>query len=221
MNVLLASLTSEARAIAWSRYLDAAEAFRGIAMADRPYGHLLTDHPIETARWPDFFKASIRTQVAMKRAAMTERFGAIESLIAAADALFDSIPAEPAKVLVHGDMFPANVLLDADLTVTGVVDFGTWTLTGSATYELASAAMFCETVDGITENDIDQLHRDLLRRVGPAALPELDAYRAYFGFTLFDPTAVDGPYPGLHPWAVGILDSLIDRTISQWADRSA
>ena len=156
----------------------------------------------------------------MKRDAFIAFHRDIEALVAAADALFDGIPPEPPKVLVHGDMFPANVLMDGQSRVTAVVDFGTWTLTGSATYELASAAMFCETADGVTPDDVATLHRDLLRRVGTAALPELDAYRAYFGFTLFDPGQRDGPYPKLHPWAVGILEALSAGTISRWIDPS-
>lgn len=49
---------------------------------------------------------------------------------------------EGPDAVVHGDLYPGNILMTDRATVTGIIDFGTFTMIGDPLYDLATACGF-------------------------------------------------------------------------------
>jgi hypothetical protein len=107
--------------------------------------------------------------------------------------------------------------MDDRLAVTGLVDFGTWTLIADPLYDVTSAVMFAEIADACTTADCAWLRSLLFEDGGAAAIPAMTAYRAYFAFTLFDPADRTGLYPKLNPWSLAALRALREGRLAEWA----
>jgi len=217
MTAVLPGLEGERRQQALRAYFEAAVAIRSIAMPDEPFGELLAPRPLVAAEWTGFLAASLDRCAARHRAHLDAAFGNADALIARARALLAALPSRPEKVLAHGDFFPGNVLMDDALQVTGVVDFGTWTIVAAPDYDVAGATMFAEVSDQCGPDDIAFLRALLLEQCGAAAIPTLSFYRAYFAFALFEPEDLSGLYPKLAPWNLATLRQLADGTLADWA----
>jgi aminoglycoside phosphotransferase (APT) family kinase protein len=217
LSDLLPRLDGARRRAALSAYFDAANAFGRLAMPDQPYGLLLAGARVTADTWPGFFVASLERHVARTRPHLEALFGDVEDLVAKARALIAPLPDRPPKVLAHGDVYPGNVLMDDDLQVTAVVDFGVWTLVAEPLYDVTSAVMFTEIADSCGPRDIAWLRSLLVAHAGEAAIPAMTFYRAYFAFTLFDPDDRTGLYPRLRPWSLAALRQIRDGTLGDWA----
>jgi aminoglycoside phosphotransferase (APT) family kinase protein len=68
-----------------------------------------------------------------------------------------SVPCVGQVVLVHGDYCPANLLLDDARCVTGLLDFGLFTMAGDHLFDVATACAFFDMYD--------ELGRDLCNRL--------------------------------------------------------
>ncbi len=217
MTAVLLGLQGERRQQALCAYFEAAVAIRSIAMPDEPFGELLAPRPLVAAEWTTFLAASLDRYAARHRANLQAGFGDADALVAKARALLAAVPSRPEKVLAHGDFFPGNVLMDDALRVTGVVDFGTWTIVAAPDYDVAGATMFAEVSNACGPDDAAFLRALLLEHCGAAAIPILSFYRAYFAFALFDPEELSGLYPKLRPWNLATLRQLADGTLADWA----
>lgn len=217
MTAVLPGLEGEGRRRAFHAYFEAATAIRSIAMPDEPYGQLLAPRPLVAPEWTGFLAASLDRYVARHRAHLDAAFGDADALIAKAHALLAAVPSRPTKVLAHGDFFPGNVLMDDTLKVSGVVDFGIWTIVAAPDYDVAGAAMFAEVSNECGPDDTAFLRALLLEHCGAAAIPTLSFYRAYFAFALFEQEDLPGFYPKLAPWNLATLRQLADGTLADWA----
>jgi Phosphotransferase enzyme family len=217
MADMLSNLEGERRRTALASYFEAATAIRGVAMPDHFYGQLLVAEPIVASEWTAFLSASLDRYLARYRRPIEAAFGDAETLVGKARALMAAVPAQPEKVLAHGDFFPGNVLIDDRLKVTAVVDFGTWTLVAEPLYDIAGAVMFAEVATECGPDDWAYLRSLMLQHCGETALAAMTFYRAYFALALFDPAETGGLYPKLHPWMVATLRQLADGTLGAWA----
>ncbi|WP_342028630.1 phosphotransferase family protein [Bauldia litoralis] len=216
LSEILPDLGADDRRTALQRYCDVAVAVGAVTLPDEPYGLLLASDRVTADTWPGFFAASLDRHVARTRPYLAAAFGDVDALVGKALDRMTALPATPRKALAHGDVFPGNVLMDDDLTVTGLVDFGTWTLVADAGYDVTAAVMFAEVDAACTPDDGAPLRAILLDHAGAAAIPAMTFYRAYFAFTLFDPHD-NGLYPKLQPWSLAALKALADGSIDDWA----
>jgi aminoglycoside phosphotransferase (APT) family kinase protein len=217
LSDVLPRLDENDRRRALLRYYETAAAIRAITMPDEPYGLLLAADRVTADTWPGFFLSSLDHHVARTRPYLEAAVGNVDALIVRARDLIAALPQTPDKVLAHGDMYPGNLLMDGDLNVTGLVDFGTWTLIAEPNYDVASAVMFAEIDDGCTKADCAWLRSLLVEDAGKDAIPAMTFYRAYFAFTLFDPDDDTGLYPKLLPWSIAALRALADGSLADWA----
>lgn len=100
--------------------------------------------------------------------------------------------------LVHGDYFPGNVLVDDDLEVSGVVDFGGLSMLGDARADEALAAAYL----GIRHSIPDVIY---VRSVLP--LPD-DIFSFYSCFAALRLSFTRRLSPKLYAWCVTTLSTL-------------
>jgi len=200
----LTALSGERRARAWANYLAAAGAMSRVTFPERDFGQLVAEAPQTAPTWHDYLEASLRGFAKRNRATILGVAGDVEALVAGALALLDGVAKEPPHALVHGDVFPGNVLLADDLSVSAVIDFSGFTLVGDPLYDLAGACIFPEMIAEAREADVA-----LLRSL--AGSDDFRFYRAYFAFFSADPALAASPYPLMHAWGMRELRALADR----------
>jgi phosphotransferase family enzyme len=133
------------------------------------------------------------------RAAVTDFDGKLEHI----RALLKSLPVD-GDVIVHGDLIPANILVDAGGAVTAVLDWGFLTTEADPAFDASvTAAVYDMYSDAHLSID-----RELLRRLadeGGYAMERLMLYRAVYAVitsNAFDPHGRDGHFA----WCARMLD---------------
>jgi aminoglycoside phosphotransferase (APT) family kinase protein len=128
LATFLKTANNDARDRALRNYVAAIDAFRAVRLDTHPYGHLLAARPIAANDWRSFAWESLVRFRSANRVAIAREIGDPYRLFDKAVDLMQALPDHPGKVLVHGDYFPGNVLIDDHLDVVGVIDFGAFTV---------------------------------------------------------------------------------------------
>jgi aminoglycoside phosphotransferase (APT) family kinase protein len=210
MADFLKTAADDARDHAFRSYVAAIDAFRGVEFPDHPYGHLLATAPVWSGDWRTFAHDSLAEFRSNHRVAIARDVGDPYRLFDKAADMIEHLPAYPPKALVHGDYFPGNVLLGADLQVSGVIDFGPFTLAGDPVLDFAVSYLTLELIDECTADDARFVRELIVERHGEAIVPALRFYRAYLAFSMADPSNTAPPYPRLYGWSVAMLKLLSD-----------
>ncbi|MCW6512075.1 phosphotransferase family protein [Lichenifustis flavocetrariae] len=181
---LLARLKGEAREDALTAYAGAVTAIRRIGYNGHVgYGEVMADPPIRSDTWKTCVLTKAET--CLRESRIRLRDGIVEperALRILERMLAYHGPVE--RHLVHGDFYSANVIVEAEGTVTGVIDFGPLTLVGDWRLDAASALLYLTGMDGITEEDKKVVH-SCLTAIG---LREQDValYRLFYAFLFLD-----------------------------------
>lgn len=179
MAALLPSLLGERRAAAFRAYLAAAEAMSAVTAAGEAYGDLLLDNPRRSEKWSDYLTARVRVAAEddVLAAAVPDLAGIVTRYIARLDAIPD-----PPKCLVHGDIYPANVMMNDDLQVTGLIDFGFTTRVGDHVMDLAGACHYLTAYDLSAQADLDHVKQLILTKYGAEVIDRIGLYAVWFAF---------------------------------------
>jgi aminoglycoside phosphotransferase (APT) family kinase protein len=204
----LRKLGDDRRDEAFRRYVAAADALATVALPDLPYGHALAASPVTAADWRTFARDSLARFAARNRTAIAREVGDPHKLFDLAADMIADLPLTPRKVLVHGDYFPGNMLLAADLTVSAVLDFGTYTVVGDAQLDLAVAYLTLELIEETTAHDARFVRELIIERHGAGIAPAFRFYRAWLAFSMADPANAAPPYPRLYRWSIAMLKLL-------------
>jgi aminoglycoside phosphotransferase (APT) family kinase protein len=210
LATFLKTANNDARDRALRNYVAAIDAFRGIRLDTHPYGHLLAARPIAANDWRSFAWESLVRFRSANRVAIAREIGDPYRLFDKAVDLMQALPDHPGKVLVHGDYFPGNVLIDDHLEVTGVIDFGAFTVCGDPQLDLAVAYQTLELIDECTADDARFVRDLIIERHGEEMTPAFRFYRAWLAFSRADPDNARPPYPRLYGWSVAMLKLLAE-----------
>lgn len=204
---VLPGLTGSERSRALDSFADAASGLAVITLEDQPYGEFLFDTALTSDTWAGFLLARLEENYAKGRPDLIEALPNIDEVVEALRKRIRALP-DPAKVLVHGDYFPGNVLMDEDFNVTSVIDFGWLTVAGDPAMDLASAAIFLNVVRGHQASDAERVHARLLATHGDALAPLIEIYRGWYGIRFSPYKADDG---SLFEWCVLSLKQFMER----------
>jgi aminoglycoside phosphotransferase (APT) family kinase protein len=208
MLEMLRTLDDDRRDKALRNYVAAMDTFSAIRLDAFPYGHMVTKAPVVADDWRTFLWETLIGFRTRNRVAIAHDVGDPYALFDAAAAMIDALPKWPAKVLVHGDYFPGNVLLDDKLNVSAVLDFGAYTVCGDPTLDLAVSYLTLELIEECTADDARFVRDLIIERHGEEIMPALRFYRAYLAFSMADPANTAPPYPKLYGWATAMLKLL-------------
>ena len=179
MASLLPSLSGERRATALRAYLAAAEAMAAVIAPGEAFGDLLLDHPRRCDRWPDYLTARVTT--AAKDEVLAMAVPGLAGIVERFNAGLRAIP-EPARCIVHGDIWPPNVMMNDDLQVTGLIDFSFTTRIGDHVMDLAGACHFLLATKASSQADHDYVKQLILAKYGVEVIDRIDLYAVWFAF---------------------------------------
>jgi aminoglycoside phosphotransferase (APT) family kinase protein len=208
MSELLRTLDDDRRDKAFRNYVAAMDAINAIALPTLPYGHILAKAPVTAKDWRAFARESLARFRGRNRVTIAKEVGDPYRLFDKAADMIADLPELPAKVLVHGDYFPGNVLLADDLSVSAVLDFGVFTVVGDPRLDLAISYLTLELIEECTADDARFVRELVIERHGAEIAPALRFYRAFLAFSMADPANAAPPYPKLYGWSIAMLKLL-------------
>lgn len=160
----LPTLAGRQRARALASYVDAAAAVRTLACPRDQIGEILANPPMHRASWPAFLADRAGVELQLHRRRLGDRVADPERALGTLRRWAEGMTVD-AAALVHGDLFPENVLLAEDGTVSAVIDFGPLALVGDPRLDVACSVFFLTGLAGITQSDRD-LARTCARSFG-------------------------------------------------------
>lgn len=198
---MLPDLRGKRRGRALDAYFEAGERIRALRVESTVCGELLREDAIQTSSW----RAYLRERMARSLAASREWLGVdVPPLDGVVEGLRDAIEELPdaGVSLVHGDYFPGNVMMDDDLAVTGVIDFGPLTVIGDPAMDTASGVISLEVARGFDPGDTTHVMARAVERHGETIRRAIDTYRAWYAVR-FSPYRADDEW--LYAWCVKSL----------------
>ncbi|MGQ0567550.1 MAG: phosphotransferase family protein [Gemmobacter sp.] len=179
MAALLPTLSGERRATALRAYLAAAEAMSVATAPGETFGDLLLDQPRRCDRWSDYPTTRVgkAAEDQILAAAVPGLARIVERFIARPEAVPD-----PAPCIVHGDIWPPNVMMNDDLQVTGLIDFSFTTRIGDHVMDLAGACQFLLATRASSQADHDHLKQLILAKHGAEVIDRIGLYAVWFAF---------------------------------------
>lgn len=198
-----------------AEYLRTAEHI-GQVRVEPPFAGTNLFSPSSARNWRDYLRSALHAKTSALEGTVPRTtlraLGPIDKL----DYYFAGLANRPSQ-LIHGDFHPGNVLV-RDGQVTGVLDFGSFTLFGDHLYEIATACGFFS----MYENDQASTRWQMLD-LATATLDEADRERVY-AYLLFAAYVTCDLYPdvtnpiqttGHFLWAESVLtDSRLWKAVS-------
>jgi len=205
MSEVLRTASDDSRDAMLRSYVSAVEAIGDVELPEYPYGHLIAQPPVRQATWHAFARESLALFRARNRITIAKEAGDPYSLFDKAADMIVALPEKPRRVLVHGDFFPGNVLINDRLEVSGVIDFGAFTVAGDATLDLAVSYLTLELIKETSAYDARFVRDLFFERHGEEIAAAFRFYRAYLAFSMADPANAQEPYPKLYGWSIAML----------------
>ena len=206
----LLRMSDDRRDEALRNYLGACETLAAVRFDHLPYGHVLAHFPVTTSDWHAFLRETLSLFVSRNRITIAHEVGDPYRLADLAADMIVDLPSHPPKSLVHGDYFPGNVLVGPGLEVTGLVDFGLYTVVGDPVLDIAVAYQTLELIAETSAEDAGFVRDLAIERHGDGIAPSLRFYRAWLAFSMADPANGKPPYPRMFRWAISMLRLLGD-----------
>ncbi len=184
LDVALADLRGDARANAWRNYLDAAGAIARLTIDGDEFGETTGwgGTPLRERTWTGFLLASIDRTLRERRDVLSRDVPGFEAVLERVRRRIVALGEPAERVLVHGDFYPQNIMVDDGGRVTGVIDFGGNTLLGDQRMDVASAVIFAAIpqVPEADELDAAFVMDEACRRYGAGFSDVVEAYRGYY-----------------------------------------
>jgi aminoglycoside phosphotransferase (APT) family kinase protein len=198
MAALLPALSGARREAALRAYLVAAEAMSAATVPGEAFGDLLLDQPRRCDKWSDYLTGRVRVAAAdpVLAAAVPGLAGISDRFCARLDAIPDPVPC-----IVHGDIWPPNVMMNDDLEVTGLIDFSFTTRVGDHVMDLAGACHFLLATKASSQADHDFLKQLILERHGAEVIDRIGLYAVWFAFDF----AFNHEDAGVFAWCTGLI----------------
>lgn len=204
---VLPTLAGDDRRKALLSYLEVAGQIGAVRLAGRPFGEMVTPGaPIQAATWGAYLAMRLAQTLAQSRADLEEDVPRLADVLDVIERRLAPLAAWQEPCLVHGDYFPGNVFIDADLRICGVGDFGYSTVAGDPRLDIAGAIAFLEVVPGYRAEDTALVRGAAAEWWGEPILAVVDAYRLYYSI-YFSGCKQDDP--STYWWCVGNLRAVL------------
>ena len=191
------------------RYLEALQGFSAVIFTS-PLTHykLFDEYSIsETGQgdWHTFLARYIRRRVEVTRPCLRRDVRGLSDKLHLLNQIL-SHPYTGKYSVIHGDFFPGNLLVDENLNITGLLDFGLFTMFGEHLFDVATACVFFDMYDQLGQNIRQRLLTLAQKTYGPSVLGILYRYILIYSLisaNIYTPDCSDGHYQ----WCVENLNN--------------
>jgi len=209
LRELFPTLSTSERRIVLQQFLLAIEELATASVANLPYGDLYGEKRKRARSWTAYLRAKASAKLRLTQSKLQIE---VPELGRALRRFWDGVGELDhygGKVLVHGDYYPAHVLIDQDFKVSGLVHFGQLTLVGDPDIDRAEALSSVEDAsrDGASSEEAEYFRALLTERYGESALRRIRTYQLYYAILFSDCKATD---PVTYRWCVAMLQRAID-----------
>ena len=198
MDAMLPGLSGARRRDALAAYLAAAEAMAAVTATTETYGDLLKEQPLRTARWADYLVARLRA--AVEDEVLAADVPGLAAIAAQLSARLEALP-DPEKCVVHGDIWPPNVMMNDTLRVTGLIDFSFTTRVGDHVMDLAGAAHYLRIGNPHAAEDHAYLMQLIAERHGAEVVEWIGLYAVWLAFSF----AYNHEDTLIYPWCLDLI----------------
>lgn len=161
-------------------YLESIRELATVEMNDCPFGGLIHSTIWLTGKtWEEFLRLQLEMSLRTIGSRLAGDFPGLHRSVSRLETMIDGPMRWERKSLVHGDVYPENVLVADDGEVATVLDFGRHTLVGDPRLDIAIAIEFTEMAQGFVPEDTV-----FLREVSDGDPMTSNAYRAYAAILL-------------------------------------
>jgi fructosamine-3-kinase len=108
--------------------------------------------------------------------------------------------------LIHGDFFPGNLLIDADIQISALLDFGLLMMYGDPLFDLATGWVFFDMYDELKAQVRDHYLAMLLDRLGEQVRGRLYRYVLIYSILSANTYSSDCS-DGCYHWCVANLSN--------------
>ena len=180
---------------------------RSVPAADRFSGLTILDEPTPlwdgTGKWSEAVLRAISRRVDRFRPQLQSRIGDLDAIVAAIGRFLETRDGV-AMSLVHGDVCPANIMVDQKVRPVAIIDFGFLTSIGDAAFDVSIASAVFDMYGPHAGVIDDEVTRSLAETVGDDPRVVL-AYRAVYALISSNAYSDDGS-DGHFRWCIGMLD---------------
>ncbi|HVL82229.1 MAG TPA: phosphotransferase [Actinomycetota bacterium] len=179
MSTALRALRGPQRADALRSFVRAAAKLPRAGWGFDAWGDLLSPDAVRTSSWNEYLVRKLRLVVGWAAPSLRAHLPDLDPLV---DELVERI-ARIGDVdrprLVHGDVFPGNVMMDAAHAVTGVLDLSTHTVAGDPRMDLASAIVQLDVGGPTLAGDWETVTQVVLS-LAPGSHDVIDLYARWY-----------------------------------------
>ena len=200
LTATLPRLDGAARERAFDAYLDAVITVGTVSLGESWYGEILADEPVRTPTWVQFLQDRVHAHAATASSRVRADLPELDRLVADLCEEVRTIHVDSPH-LVHGDVFPGNVIVDESGHIVGLVDFASLTIAGDPALDIAGALAFLDITPGLRPTDTQRL-RERAGQMAPVALSREWMYRRFYALSYLH--AIDDDQP-LYRWCLATL----------------
>ncbi len=195
-----------------THFFETLASFQSIRFEAQEYGQLFDAGPeIRNNRWDAFLLEMVARKLAISKQDLQEDLIDADSAFERFQRAVDELPRNPAKNFVHGDYFLGNILVDADLNVTAVLDIGPLSAAGDFRIDVAGAIAFLDIYPFTTPQDRAYLMELATKQYGEAIARQVDIYTVYYSLLFSDCKRSD---PTTYYWSIKKIRELLFATES-------
>ena len=154
-------------------------------------------------RWTEALAALVERRAAAHADVLRARITDFDRKLACVHRLLERVPPAPDRI-VHGDLVPANILVDDEFRVTAVIDWSFLTTAGDHTFEASIAAGIFDMYGPGARASDDVLTAVLAQQHGHS-LARMLLYRAAYAIATANAFGVDGA-DGHFAWCAAVLE---------------
>ena len=177
-------------------------------VADLPYGELIGQDKIQDTSWSNYLYRKSSGVLKSTQAKLGKDAPHLNRALEKFNAGLETLSTYSEKHLVHGDFYPAHLLLDNQAKISGLLDFSRLTIIGDPLLDYAEALSTFEDPlrpEGSAKN-AKRCVQLIKNQLGEGALETIRIYQLYYAILFSDCEAYD---PTTYSWCIRTLNGEI------------